>query len=208
MTITHAGSAVPGYALLQTAAKNSTNEECVMAMAKTEPTMSYPLKFLIALGQHQLGRFIRDDALLLLSICMGVSEIPSKVQWLQEDKNLALSKKPTPFFLKSKNNKHDALLCILGPSAISRCWPSLKLKHPSLLISVHPLACRSRAPGMKVKRDNAVPFIHTDPRWLRRLGLSASSHHGTTSSHTCQSVLNGSPKGTCSPGTAGVLWRR
>lgn len=78
----------------------------------------------------------------LLSICMGVSEIASKVQWLQEDKNLASSKKSTPFFLKSKNNKHEALLCIIFPSAISHCWSLLELKHPSLLVSVHPLACR------------------------------------------------------------------
>lgn len=66
------------------------------------------------------------DTLSLLSICMEGSEIPSEVEWPQEEKNLVSIKKPALFFLKSKNSGQRAFPCILFPLllsvAVSLCW--------------------------------------------------------------------------------------
>lgn len=47
------------------------------------------------------------------STCRGGSEIPSEVEWPQEEKNLALRNEPTPFFLKSKKSGQHTFPCIL-----------------------------------------------------------------------------------------------
>ncbi|OPJ83390.1 transcription initiation factor TFIID subunit 4B isoform C [Patagioenas fasciata monilis] len=58
-------------------------------------------------------RLITADMLSFQSTCMGGSEIPSEVEWPQEEKNLSLRNEPTPFFLKSKKSGQRAFPCIL-----------------------------------------------------------------------------------------------
>lgn len=65
------------------------------------------------------------NMLSILSICTGVSEIPSEAERPHKEKNLFLSNKPSVFFLKPKNSGQRAFPCtlLLLPSlTVGLCW--------------------------------------------------------------------------------------